>query len=542
MRKSLRIMSRRPRLARVLLAVNLLIFMLPLGGIAILRLYESELIRHTETELNVQGALVAAIYRTELLKLPNSEAYGIAIPIKKDPDKNAEDLWHPMEASLDIAKDRIYPPSPDAVEPNVGPDASALAAGKRVTPILLSARTMTLSAVRVMDFRGVVVASTGGDIGKSLAAQEEVAKALQGRHVSALRERIQEDISPSLGSMSRGARVRVHVAMPVIHGDRTLGVVLLSRTPMDLPKALYQRRGYLVGGGVVMILVVCVVTSLTTRLVTRPVKALIHQAEEVTLGAKGGATAPLERPGTYEVDQLSRALAEMSATLEKRADYIRAFASNVSHEFKTPLTSIRGTVELLKDHIAGMSPEERARFLNILDMESDRLARLVNRLLELARADVAERKGAQCNIAQVFRQVAERFSSDSITVTFDFSAETLAVAMSPEVLDSILSNLVDNAGRHGGPTIRVHLSAKPEIHEDKRFVAITVQDDGPGVPESHRDRIFTPFFTTARPSGGTGLGLAIVQALVTAHHGAITLEPSESGARFRLTAPAVRLT
>jgi signal transduction histidine kinase len=110
--------------------------------------------------------------------------------------------------------------------------------------------------------------------------------------------------------------------------------------------------------------------------------------------------------------------------------------------------------------------------------------------------------------------------------------------MAPEVLDSILSNLVDNAGRHGGPTVRVHLSARPETHEEKRFVAITIHDNGPGVPESHRNRIFTPFFTTARTSGGTGLGLAIVHALVAAHHGTINLEPSESGARFRVTAPA----
>ena len=113
--------------------------------------------------------------------------------------------------------------------------------------------------------------------------------------------------------------------MPVIDGDRVLGAVLLSRTPLDLSKALYQNRFYLVGGGAVILIVVCGVTVLTTLLITRPVKALIHQAEQVTASNKRVVTVPLTNPGTYEVDLLSKALAQMSATLEKRADYVRSF-------------------------------------------------------------------------------------------------------------------------------------------------------------------------------------------------------------------------
>ena len=174
--------------------------------------------------------------------------------------------------------------------------------------------------------------------------------------------RVDEEPTPPIKSISRGTRVRVFVAMPVIEGDRVLGAVLLSRTPLDLAKALYQNRLYLLGGGTVILLVVCVVTALTTLLVTRPVKALIRQAQQVTRGEKGAVPIPLANPGTYEVDLLSKALAKMSATLEGRANYIRTFASNVSHEFKTPLTSIRGAVELLKDHFADMSPEDRGTF------------------------------------------------------------------------------------------------------------------------------------------------------------------------------------
>jgi signal transduction histidine kinase len=110
--------------------------------------------------------------------------------------------------------------------------------------------------------------------------------------------------------------------------------------------------------------------------------------------------------------------------------------------------------------------------------------------------------------------------------------------MSHEALESVISNLLDNADRHGGPGVSVHISTRMIRREGSDYVEINVQDNGRGVPESDTERVFAPFFTTAERSGGTGLGLSIVQALVTAHQGTITLEPSSCGALFRLAAPA----
>ncbi|MBI5570100.1 MAG: histidine kinase [Desulfomonile tiedjei] len=537
-----------PRLATVLFAVNLLIFLLPLGGIAVLRLYESELIRRTETELIGQGAFVASIYRSELLRrlteggsqsrgLAGLSAYGVAIPSERRRPDNPDEPWTPVEASLDLAKDQIHPPAPDASEPNLPPDPVAELAAERVTPVLLSASRVTLSGIRVTDYRGVVVASTRRDLGKSLAGQEEVSRALLGEHVSLLRRRLGEGPTPPIDSISRGSQVRVFVAVPVLEGNRVLGAVLLSRTPLDLSKALYRNRFYLLGGGAVVVFVVCIVTLLTTRLVTRPVSALIEQANLVSQGAKAAASVPLQNPGTYEVDRLSRALSQMSTTLERRADYIRTFASNVSHEFKTPLTSMRGAVELLRDHFAEMPADAREGFLNMLEQDTDRLTRLVRRLLDLARADVLQPSAERMVVAQVAKQVAERFSGEGLAVTCDVSPEVGAIAMAPEVFESILSSLVDNARQHGGHGVQVHISARAERHEERDCIEIDVRDSGRGISESDAARVFTPFFTTARQSGGTGLGLSIAQALTTAHHGSVTLEPSPAGALFRIVLP-----
>jgi signal transduction histidine kinase len=548
MREGIRMMRWRPRLAGILFAVNLLILLLPLSGIAILRLYESELIRRTETELYVQGAFVTAIYRNELLRILSSNqlpglknlgvsGYGIAISGGLVRSNNPDDPWTPIEASLDIAKDRVHPPAPPAFHPDAPADALAQLAAERMDPVLLSAYKVTLTGIRVTDYQGIVVASTRTDLGKSLTAQEEVKRALKGENVSVLRARVDEGPTPPIESISRGTRVRVFVAMPVVEGDRVLGAVLLSRTPLDLAKALYQNRLYLLGGGTVILLVVCAVTALTTLMITRPVKALIRQAQQVTSGETNAVPVPLANPGTYEVDLLSKALSKMSATLEGRANYIRTFASNVSHEFKTPLTSIRGAVELLKDHFAEMSPEDRERFLSILEQDADRLTELVRRLLDLARAEVVQPGSERSQVAEAFNRVAGRFRCDGLNVTFDATPDMRPVAMAPEVFESILSNLVDNARQHGSPGVHVHLSAHPENHAGRNLVEITVQDDGPGISESNSKRIFTPFFTTARQSGSTGLGLSIVQALVVAHHGTIALEESPSGARFRILIP-----
>ncbi len=541
-------MQWRPRLATVLFAVNLLIFLLPLGGIAILRLYESELIRRTETELIAQGALVASVYRNELLRSvssgeaaaaqsSNPSTYGLALPPKKPAPKNPDEPWTPIEALLDIAKDRIRPRAPNAVESDVPPDFLAHLVGNRVTPVLLDAHRITLSGIRVTDFRGVVVASTGSDVGKSLMNQEEVKRALSGSHVSLLRHRVDEGPTPPIRSISRGSRVRVFVAMPIVERNRLLGAVLLSRTPLDLAKALHLNRFYLLGGGITVLLLMCVATALTTLMINRPVKALIRQAQQVTRGETKAVSAPLKKPGTYEVDLLSKSLAQMSATLESRAEYVRTFASNVSHEFKTPLTAIRGTVELLKDHFAEMSGEDRDRFLHILEQDADRLTRLVRRLLDLARADVVQPGSEKAQVAEAFKRIADRFGCDGLNVTVEAPAELAPIAMAPEVLESILSNLVDNARQHGGPQVHVHLSASRTNRAGKDLVEITVQDDGPGVSAADAHRIFTPFFTTARQSGGTGLGLSIVQSLVVAHDGTIALEEGSSGARFRIVLP-----
>jgi signal transduction histidine kinase len=276
--------------------------------------------------------------------------------------------------------------------------------------------------------------------------------------------------------------------------------------------------------------VVVGVALVTAFLISRPLGALVRQAERVERGEKG-ARVEVPRPGTHEVARLSEALARMAGTLEARAEHLRTFTTHLSHELKTPITSLRGAVELLRDHLDTMSPAERARFLDLLDASSARLEQLVRRMLDLARAE-AVAPGGRADAGEAARAAVEeaRQAGLDVTLTRESSGE---VAMAPEILREVIGNLLANARLHGGPDVRV----KVTLGQEGGQVALRVADTGPGVSPANAERIFRPFFTTARERGGSGLGLSIVRALLEAHGGTLALEPAARGATFVVRLP-----
>jgi len=227
----------RPRLQTLLLMVNLLVLLLPLGGIAILRLYESELVRQTESALISQGALLEAMFRQEMLRqfqsMTNEKRTPLHFgnPVLPHLLQQYENPLTPIPPRLDVAKEAIRRPAVEAAAPSSSPNPLAVVAGERLTPVIISAKRITLAGIRLVDHQGIVVATSGTELGLSLANREEVKRALQGEHVSLLRQRISDGPRPAFDSISRRARLRVFVAFPVIDEGRVLGAVVLSQSP-----------------------------------------------------------------------------------------------------------------------------------------------------------------------------------------------------------------------------------------------------------------------------------------------------------------------
>ncbi len=533
------------RLRTVLLAINLVILVLPLGGLTVLRLYESALIRQTESELIAQAAVLAAAYLVAAERLapetPEGQGtalsdYGmvaLAMPAAADPDGR----WRPRPPVLDLASSRILPKPPPPQLADTAPDALAARIGAELAPVIRQAQRTTLAGIRILDAQGVITASTVDgehyDLGQSMAGQEEVERALRGEPVSTLRWRVSDEPPPALDSISRGTRVRVTVTEPILREGRVLGAVLLVRTPANITQAIYGKREQLLYAGLVLFGVVLMLSLLTSLTISRPVARLIHQAHRAERG-ETGAVAPLRWPGTREIAELSESVASLARTLEDRARYIRDFAAHVSHEFKTPLTAIQGSVELLRDHADEMSAEERARFLGILAGDAQRLENLVRKLLELARADVMQVGDERAEVAAVLPSAADRFAKLRLQVQLPAQPLALAVRMAPETLDSVVSTLLDNARQHGGEGAQARVDWGPI---EGGMAWISVSDNGSGISEANRRRIFEPFFTTRRDSGNTGLGLSIIRSLLRAHGGDIELLAPEQGTAFRIRLP-----
>jgi len=371
------------------------------------------------------------------------------------------------------------------------------------------------------------------ELNMSMAHIFEVKKALAGEYTAVIRERISDEPPPSIASLSRGTGIRVFVAFPIINMGEVEGVVYLSRTPQNILKHLYSIKEKVILLVILLLgLTGLIVLFISSRL-SRPIRELIEQTKKVTSG-ESTTVEVLKQPGTYELAELSNSFAKMSETLHERSEYIQQFASHVSHEFKTPLTSMQGSLELLQEHGDDMPEDQRQRFINNLTDDTDRLKRLVNRLLEQARADSLQITTESCNLLSCLESIESRYADYELQFEIkDKGSLDLEVNISRSSLQSVLSNLSDNSLQHGANKIVISLN------NNQDSIELSFLDNGKGISDANQKRIFTPFFTTNRETGGTGLGLGIVESLLKASNGKIESrsidKSTDTGALFVLT-------
>jgi signal transduction histidine kinase len=509
----------RLRLRTILLIVLLAVAGLPIAGMVLLRVYENTLVRQTEVELVSQGAALSA---TASALWPGAVAPGRA------PDKDAPGYYRPESTGIDLSTSQVLPARPRAVFSARPPEPDAVAVLDALRPILDETTRTTLASVVVLDRSGLVVSGLGE--GRSLAALPEVRSALAGRPKTVMRRLSDYRKRYDFEWLSRASGIRLHHARPIIVNGQVKGVLLLSRSPRALFRGLYEDRGKFLLGLAGIIGTLVVLSGLVSRGITRPIETLSRASRDVAAGQ--GEPPPPPQTAAVEIQQLYEDFAAMAGTITRRSRYLRDFAAAVSHEFKTPLAGITGAVELLQDHGEGMSREDRERFLANIAADSGRLNQLVTRLLDLARADMARPEaGVSVEVAPAARRVADALGGRGLAVTLDLPEPLPRVAAPEATIETVLTVLVENS-RQAGATAATIAAAE----QDGRVV-LAVTDNGPGVAESNRERLFEPFFTSRRAEGGTGLGLAIARSLLAASHAEIKCEKAASGARFVVMLP-----
>jgi signal transduction histidine kinase len=295
--------------------------------------------------------------------------------------------------------------------------------------------------------------------------------------------------------------------------------------------------------GAVALVLSILLALLVSRSVTAPLRRVAGAAEGIARG-ETGTRAPISGP--TEVQGLARSFNTMADQVEATQQSQRDFVANVSHELKTPLTSIQGFSQALLDGTAS-TPETTARAACVIHEEAERMRRLVDELLLLARFDAGQMvmKRDRVELGPLLRGCAEKLSLQAqaagVDLTLDVS-EGLFVTGDADRLAQVFTNLLDNSVAHTSAGSRVAVAARGMGEEGG--VEVTVTDTGAGIPVDELSRIFERFYQVdkaRRRSRGAGLGLAITKEVVEAHGGAITAESVVGlGAKFTVRLPAER--
>jgi signal transduction histidine kinase len=411
---------------------------------------------------------------------------------------------------------------------HAGADTPLEAVAPRLTELLVEAKAATLAGFRVVDTAGLVVATSGGGVGEDISSAEEVQAALAGEPGLVVRPRDNSNSRKMpIDGLSRRSPVRVYLAVPVRLDGEIVGAVVLSRTPREELQTFWQMAPRLSVGGAVALALTIGLGVASGLVLSRSLKQLALASRRIAAGQHAALVEiePATRSRVAEARELALAMATMSARLQERLRYITEFAGNVSHEFKTPVSSLRGTVELLRDD-EEMPAEQRTLFLDNAQADLDRLSRLVGGLLRLARAEEGgERRVVPLGL--VAAAVVDRHPS------VRSAGEAGAVEGNREQLEAALENLVENALRHGGDGVNVRVICWREGDS----TGFTVEDDGPGISPANLARVFDRFFTTARDRGGTGLGLALVKAICQSHGGSVEVTSEARRTAFRARFP-----
>lgn len=272
----------------------------------------------------------------------------------------------------------------------------------------------------------------------------------------------------------------------------------------------------------------------------RPVMEVIQQAESLEMSR--GEHRITAETDTEELARLVSVLNAMLARIDQAFENQRRFLADAGHEIRTPLTILRGDLDVALRR--RRSPEEYEAVLRQTLGDLREASSLADDLITLARSESGglEPQPAEVPVRRLLARIAEKYArvadEAGTELTLDVD-DRLAVFADPGLLERALGNLVDNAIKYGGPEGHVSVSAHSE---NGGRVGIAVRDDGPGIPAEERGRLFERFYrgeAGRRSVRGSGLGLAIVKAVVEAHGGQVSLESTPGqGTSIHLSLPA----
>jgi two-component system sensor histidine kinase ChvG len=379
----------------------------------------------------------------------------------------------------------------------------------------------------------------GPDDGKGYT---EVTRALDGQNASMVRINDRGDVI-------------VSVAVPVQRFRAVRGALMLSTQGADIDDMVEAERLAILKVFLIAAAVMVVLSILLAGTIAEPVRRLADAAERVRRRIRSRVEIPDFTTRRDEIGHLSGTLRDMTNALYRRIEAIESFAADVAHELKNPLTSLRSAVETLP---LAKSEESRSRLLTVIQHDVKRLDRLISDISDASRldAELQRQEASPVDFAKLLNTLVavanEIKREDCVKVTLRFEGGGPGAFHVPghdSRLGQIIDNLIENARSFSPPSGTVRVACRRLRHQ----IEVLVDDDGPGVREEVREKIFERFYTD-RPQQGfgqnSGLGLSISKQIVDAHGGTIWVEnrigppgrdgePRVFGARFIVRLPAL---
>jgi two-component system sensor histidine kinase ChvG len=369
------------------------------------------------------------------------------------------------------------------------------------------------------------------------------------------------------GAVARGERVNergeliVSVSIPISRLRAVLGVLVLSTQGGDIDAIVHSERMSILQVFLVALATSIVLSVLLANAIARPLRRLAAAAEASERGGRGtdeDAAAP--RPGARrrveipdftarhdEIGDLSGALKRMTSALYTRIEATEAFAADVAHEIKNPLTSLRSAVETMR---LARGEDAKERLLRVIEHDVVRLDRLVTDISNASRLDAElvrearETFDLRALLAQLVEYNAERAAERHAVLTGDLPQDPIPVLGIEGQLAQVFVNLIDNAISFSPEGGRILVRAR---RRDDGDVVVTVEDDGPGIPDENLGSVFERFYSERPDTEGfgdhSGLGLSISRQILSAHGGDIRAEnigpqgDPRRGARFVVELP-----
>lgn len=295
---------------------------------------------------------------------------------------------------------------------------------------------------------------------------------------------------------------------------------------VSLPRSRIERNTPLrwIGWGALVLVLAVVGAFLVVARINRPLRELTRAAEQL---GRGTTPQRITETGPVEIRTLAQAFNNMAADIQRQDEERALLLAGVSHDLRTPLARIRLALEMLDDR--GASELKAGVAQDIGDIDA-----AIGQFLDFARPSDAETVIADADLNALVQSVVERYTRLGKNVQFT-PAQLAHLPLRTQAMQRLLTNLIDNALRHGGETIEIKTGL------EGKTVYMEVLDRGPGIPEADAQRMLQPFtrMDHARSSSGTGLGLAIVDRIARLHGGTIKLLPREGGGlRARVELPS----